>query len=498
MAENKNITLKRFNGTDYDTLFPATTPGQVQGLLSGGKIDPALLPNSVFDSLYFFNTFAANTNLSALAAAAIADATTRSPIGYYWVSTVAVTLTADTVTSGTYYTTSFSAADGTVAPTSTPLEIGDWVVLTNLTGAGTSGSPYLVKFAVVNNTYELATTTTPGIMSAADKTKLDGIAASANNYVHPAYTTRSIDTDGVDVLDVFTSDAIGSVTNITKRTLPTATTSLPGVMSAADKTKLDGIAASANNYVHPNHSGDVTSVGDGAQTIAANAVTNTKLNDMAANTIKGRITASTGDPEDLTAAQIRTIINVADGANNYTHPAYTARSIDADGVEVIDTFTSDAIGSVTAITKRTLPNASTSAAGVMSAADKTKLDGIATGATAYVLPLAANGTRGGIQIGATETETNRAVILTSEKASVALPRQIPAVTLNGASTNTPGFYAPTTSGTAASTTQTKQFALAGGTSVAPVWTDMPKFYYNDTEAAATTAGVTLGDILFEF
>ena len=152
MAENKNITLKRFNGTDYDTLFPATTPGQVQGLLSGGKIDPALLPNSVFDSLYFFNTFAANTNLSALAAAAIADATTRSSIGYYWVSTAAVTLTADTVTSGTYYTTSFSAADGTVAPTSTPLEIGDWVVLTNLTGAGTSGSPYLVKFAVVNIT----------------------------------------------------------------------------------------------------------------------------------------------------------------------------------------------------------------------------------------------------------------------------------------------------------------------------------------------------------
>jgi hypothetical protein len=80
-------------------------------------------------------------------------------------------------------------------------------------------------------------------------------------------------------------------------------------MTGADKTKLDGIEADANNYSHPNHSGDVTSVGDGAQTIAANAVTNEKAADMAVNTIKGRITAGTGDPEDLTAAQVRTIIN---------------------------------------------------------------------------------------------------------------------------------------------------------------------------------------------
>jgi hypothetical protein len=85
-------------------------------------------------------------------------------------------------------------------------------------------------------------------------------------------------------------------------------------MAGADKTKLDGVATGANLYVHPNHSGDVTSDGDGAQTIAANAVTNAKAADMAVNTIKGRITAGTGDPEDLTATQVRTIINVADGA----------------------------------------------------------------------------------------------------------------------------------------------------------------------------------------
>jgi hypothetical protein len=64
-------------------------------------------------------------------------------------------------------------------------------------------------------------------------------------------------------------------------------------------------------YTHPNHSGDVTSVGDGAQTIANNAVTNAKLADMAANTIKGALSA--GDPADLTAAQAKRITQ----ATNY-------------------------------------------------------------------------------------------------------------------------------------------------------------------------------------
>lgn len=75
-----------------------------------------------------------------------------------------------------------------------------------------------------------------------------------------------------------------------------------------------GSGAFSAAYVHPNHTGDVTSTGDGAQVITDNAVTNAKLADVATATIKGRVTAATGDPEDLTATQVRTLINVADGA----------------------------------------------------------------------------------------------------------------------------------------------------------------------------------------
>lgn len=62
--------------------------------------------------------------------------------------------------------------------------------------------------------------------------------------------------------------------------------------------------------------GDVTAgSNNNATTIANNAVTNAKAADMAEATIKGRAAAAgTGDPTDLSAAQVRTIINVADGA----------------------------------------------------------------------------------------------------------------------------------------------------------------------------------------
>ena len=62
-----------------------------------------------------------------------------------------------------------------------------------------------------------------------------------------------------------------------------------------------------------NHTGEVT--GSAALTITAKAVTLAKMADLAPNIIIGRVTNSTGVPEALSAANVRTIINVADGAN---------------------------------------------------------------------------------------------------------------------------------------------------------------------------------------
>jgi len=72
----------------------------------------------------------------------------------------------------------------------------------------------------------MATNSVDGLMSSSDKSKLDGVAANANNYTHPANHPASIITEETN-----------------KRFL-----------TDAERSKLSGIAANANNYTHPaNH-----------------------------------------------------------------------------------------------------------------------------------------------------------------------------------------------------------------------------------------------------
>ena len=58
-----------------------------------------------------------------------------------------------------------------------------------------------------------------------------------------------------------------------------------------------------------------TDTGSFATVIAANAVTNAMLADVPTATFKGRTTAATGDPEDLTVAQAKTLLNLT-GTNS--------------------------------------------------------------------------------------------------------------------------------------------------------------------------------------
>lgn len=63
-------------------------------------------------------------------------------------------------------------------------------------------------------------------------------------------------------------------------------------------------------------------------------ITNARLANMATATIKGRVTTGTGDPEDLTQAQVRTFLGLGSAA--YTaSSSYLGASHAASGVTAL-------------------------------------------------------------------------------------------------------------------------------------------------------------------
>ena len=94
---------------------------------------------------------------------------------------------------------------------------------------------------------------------------------------------------------------------------------------AADGSKLDGIASSANNYVHPNHSGEVTSSADGATVIADNVVDEANLKVSNSPTNGYVLTAQSGNTGGLTWAE------AASGADLYAADTTSSTNPTASG-----------------------------------------------------------------------------------------------------------------------------------------------------------------------
>lgn len=228
----------------------------------------------------------------------------------------------------------------------------------------------------------VVTTSTNGLMSSMDKIKLEGVATGANHYVHPTgdsnqhipatgttnngkvlkagavagsaawgtiafseIVSKPTTLSGYGITDAASASHIGSGGS----SHAVATTSTSGFLSSADKTKLDGIAPGAE----VNQSAFAKIKVAGQADIEAGSKTETLT-----------LAAGTGI-QITTAAGTRTAtITATGGAAPSTHGA----SHVTGGNDVI-------------------PNAVAGGnAGLMSGADKTKLDGIAVGANLYVHP----------------------------------------------------------------------------------------------------------------
>ena len=200
--------------------------------------------------------------------------------------------------------------------------------------AAAASAEAAAKSAIEAKPSDVATQSTNGLMSAADKTKLDGIAENANNYTHPGYTAQAsglykvtVDSTGhvsaaaaVDKSDI---TALGIPESDT--TYSAATTSAEGLMSAADKTKLDGVTAGANKYTHPRY----TARASGLYKVTVDST--------------GHVSAAAAvDKSDITA------LGVPAQDTTYTHPSYTAR---ASGLYKVTVDSTGHVSAATAVTK---------------------------------------------------------------------------------------------------------------------------------------------------
>ena len=186
----------------------------------------------------------------------------------------------------------------------------------------------------------------------AEKTKLAGIEAGANNYTLPAATTSAL--GGVKV---GANLAIDSSTGVLSGDYSAATTSAAGLMSATDKTKLDGIEAGATAIT--------------VDSAISSSSTNPVENQAIYTALTGKVDTETGkglSTNDYTDTEKTKLAGIEAGANNYSLPTAAAGTL--GGVKVGSNLAIDANG----VLSGNYSNASSSAAGLMSAADKTALD----------------------------------------------------------------------------------------------------------------------------
>ena len=200
--------------------------------------------------------------------------------------------------------------------------------------AAAASAEAAAKSAIEAKPSAVATQSTNGLMSAADKTKLDGIAENANNYTHPSYTARAsglykVTVDGTGHVSAATAVAKSDITAQgipeSDTTYSAATTSAEGLMSAADKTKLDGVTAGANKYTHPSY----TARASGLYKVTVDST--------------GHVSAVAAvDKSDITA------LGVPAQDTTYTHPSYTAR---ASGLYKVTVDSTGHVSAVAAVDK---------------------------------------------------------------------------------------------------------------------------------------------------
>lgn len=361
-----------------------------------------------------------------------------------------------------------------------------------------------------------ATTTNAGAMSAIDKGRLDSLYNEFGSIQNPGDKLDSLPNNLVTGVDATSRNATSVTINykqsdlsaasnsyanpITKsQTIPAATQSAAGVMTATDKQNLDvnipnritnldnrvttevdrleELIESSSSEITNDLNVEIQARRDGDAQLQTN-INNLEstMNTELAKKV-GKVTVAGSGNAVTTASISGDTLTLTKGAtyNNYVHPAGSAPS-KASGFYKFSTDSTSHVASVTAVAKSditalgipgqdtTYGNATQSTSGLMSAADKTKLDGISTGANKYVHPTgeAANKTLGLYKVAtdATSHVKQVAAVTKADITALGIPAQNTNTTYTFAN-GSAGNFTVTPSGGSAQTVSVGKPANAG-------------------------------------
>lgn len=361
-----------------------------------------------------------------------------------------------------------------------------------------------------------ATTTNAGAMSAIDKGRLDDLYNEFGSIQNPGDKLDSLPNNLVTGVDATSRNATSVTINYKQsdlsaasnsyanpiaksQTIPAATQSAAGVMTATDKQNLDvnipnritnldnrvttevdrleELIESSSSEITNDLNVEIQARKDGDAKLQTN-INNLQstMNTELAKKV-GKVTVAGSGNAVTTASISGDTLTLTKGAtyNNYVHPAGSAPS-KASGFYKFSTDSTSHVASVTAVAKSditalgipgqdtTYGNATQSTSGLMSAADKTKLDGISTGANKYVHPTgeAANKTLGLYKVAtdATSHVKQVAAVTKADITALGIPAQNTNTTYTFAN-GSAGNFTVTPSGGSAQTVSVGKPANAG-------------------------------------
>lgn len=300
-----------------------------------------------------------------------------------------------------YVEISASLALGTTSSTAFRGDYGN-VAYTHATAKGAAFGSGLYKITTNAQGHVTAATA----VTKADITAL-GIPGSDTN----TNTTYTLSKSGSTIM---LSGSDGSSTSVTDANTTYSLGSFGITATAAELNKLDGVTATATelNYVD----GVTSNIQTQLNGKAASSHTHSNATTSAAGFLPklggGTTNYLRADGTWAKPPDTNTTYSNMSGAT--TSAAGKAGLVPAPAAGAATRYLrSDGTWQVPPDTNTTYSAATTSSAGLMSAADKTKLDGIASGANKYTLPVATASALGGVRIGFPESGKNYPVELNS-------------------------------------------------------------------------------------